>query len=84
MNYWIGDRRCELSGSSRSVLDGLSLPLTCVAGDGGVRSSGGAPKRCWFHPGGVGEGKTGRVNVSEPLLMAREGEPRMVGCRGGV
>ena len=26
----------------------------------------------------------GRVNVSKPLLMAREGEPRVVGCRGGV
>jgi hypothetical protein len=24
------------------------------------------------------------VNVIEPLLMAREGEPCMVGCRGGV
>jgi hypothetical protein len=32
----------------------------------------------------VGEGKTGRVNVIEPLLMPREAEPRMVGCRGGV
>jgi len=73
---------CELSGGSRSVLDGLSLPLTCVAGDGGVRSSGRAPKRRWFHPGGVGEGKTGRVNVSEPLLMAREGEPSLA-CRKG-
>jgi hypothetical protein len=26
----------------------------------------------------VGEGKTGRVNVIEPLLMPREAEPRMV------
>ena len=36
-----------------------------------------------FHPGGAGEGKTGRVNVSKPLLMAREGEPRMVDVVAG-
>lgn len=25
-----------------------------------------------FHPGVTGKGKTGRVNVSEPLMMLRE------------
>jgi len=66
------------------VLDGLSLPLTRAAGDGGVRSSGGKPKRCRFHPGGSGEGKPGRVKNVNPWLMPREAEPRMVGRRGGV
>ena len=32
--------RCELSGSSRSVLDGLSPPLRALPAVGGVRSSG--------------------------------------------
>jgi hypothetical protein len=53
-----------------TVLDGLSLPLTCVAGNGGVRELRGKPKRRWFHPGGVGEGKTGRVERREPLFDA--------------
>ena len=66
------------------MLDGLSLPLTCAAGDGGVRSSGGKPKRRRFHPGGAGEGKPGRVKNVNPWLMPREAEPRMVGRRGGV
>ena len=38
-----------------------------------------------FHPGATGEGKIGRVNVSEALMMPRYRDPRMVevapGCR---
>lgn len=37
--------------------------LACVMGDRGVRSLGWKPKPFPFHPGVVGKGKTGRVNV---------------------
>jgi hypothetical protein len=50
-----------------------SLPLACVASNGRVRSPGGKPKGCPLRPGATGEGKTGRVNVSEPLMMPRHG-----------
>ena len=52
---------CELSGSSRSVLDGLSPALTCAAGDGGVRSSGESRSGARSIRVAAGEGKTGRV-----------------------
>jgi hypothetical protein len=42
--------------------------LTCVAGNGGVRSSGFKLKGFPLHPGATGKGKTGRVNVSELLM----------------
>src|SRR5436190_20419818 len=45
--------------------------LTCIAGNGGGRSSGFKPKGSPLHPGATGEGKTGRVNVSEPLMTPR-------------
>lgn len=39
--------------------------LACVVGDRGVRSPGKKPKPFSFHSGAAGEGKAGRVNVSE-------------------
>ena len=40
-----------------------------------------------FHPGATGEGKTGRVNVSEPSMMPRYVDPLRwdaeQGCRAG-
>lgn len=57
--------------------------MTCVAGNCGVRSSGQKPKRVSFHPG-AGEGKTGRANVSEPLLMPRYPGLREMGWQTGV
>jgi hypothetical protein len=39
--------------------------LACVMGDRGVRSPGKKPKWSSFHPGAVGKGKAGRVNVGE-------------------
>ena len=57
----LADRRpglCRLC-STRLVFDGLAPPLTCVAGNGGVRSSGKMPKDTRSHPGVTGEGKTG-------------------------
>jgi hypothetical protein len=52
-----------------------------------VRSSGFKPKGPGFRPGATGEGKTGRVNNREPLMMSRYHEPRVdgvagPGCRG--
>jgi hypothetical protein len=55
-----------------------SVPVparTCVAGDGEVRSSGKCP-RVPVPSGGHRLGKTGRVNVSEPLMMPRYVKPR--------
>src|SRR4051794_41845568 len=40
----------------------------CVAGDGGVRSLGAEAEATPDPSGGVGEGKAGRVNVSEPPI----------------
>jgi len=40
-----------------------------------------------FHPEATGPGKTGRVNVSEPLMMPRDPKPRRwvvsARCRAG-
>jgi hypothetical protein len=57
--------------TSVSVLD-RSPPLACVAGDGWVRSLEGA-QGCLVRPGVTGVGKTGRVSVSEPVVMPRYG-----------
>jgi hypothetical protein len=54
------------------VLDGLSPALTCVAGDGGVRSSGSKPKGRPFHPGVTGEGEDRTGESREPPLMPRD------------
>lgn len=40
--------------------------LTCVAGNGGVRSSGFKPAGPLLHPVVTGEGKVGRVNAVNP------------------
>ena len=54
-----------------------SVPaLTCVAGNGGVRSIRGEAQGCPFHPGATGEGKAGRVSASELSLMPRHRNPR--------
>src|SRR6266566_6820601 len=45
--------------------------LTCVAGNGGVRSSGFEAQGPLPHPGATGKEKTRRVNVSEPLMTPR-------------
>jgi hypothetical protein len=47
--------------------------LTCVAGNGRVRSSGEDQGRL-FRPGVTGEGKAGRVNDPESLLMPRQSD----------
>ncbi len=64
-----------------------SMPVptrTCAAGDGGVRSFGESP-RVPVPSGDHRLGRTGRVNVSEPLMMPRYLEPRVMdagpGCR---
>lgn len=56
----------------------------CVAGNGGVRSLGAETEATLDPSGGVGEGKAGRVNVSEPPIASRQGEPRVDGCATGV
>ncbi len=75
----------EVSSGSVSVWPAPAL--TCVAGNGGVRSSEFMPEGSPFHPGATGEGKTGRVNASEPPMMPRDPKPRRwdgaVGCRAG-
>ena len=55
----------------RFVLNGPDLTLTCVAGNGGVRSSGILPKGPGTIPGLRAQRQTGRVNVIESLLMFR-------------
>jgi hypothetical protein len=63
------------------VLDGLSPPRRAPLC--GVRSSGESRSAAGSTPGRRrGEDRTGEW--LEPLLMPREAEPRMVGCRGGV
>ena len=52
-------------GVTRSCVEWIVPALACVMGDRGVRSPGKKPKPFSFHPGTTGEGKTGRVNVSE-------------------
>jgi hypothetical protein len=42
------------------------------------------PKGLLFHPGATGEGKAGRVNIREPLMMPRDKKPRLVGRYVGV
>jgi RNA-directed DNA polymerase len=54
-----------------------SVPtLTCVAGNGGVRSIRGNAQGRPLHPGATGKGKAGRVNASELSLMPRNRSPR--------
>lgn len=50
----------------------------------GIVRLGGKPKRSPIHPGAAGEGKVGRVHVSEPSMTSRQSEPRIDGlwCRG--
>ena len=58
-----------------------SVPaLTCVSRSCllGVRSQGISP-RAPFRLGEAGEGKTGRVNASEPLMMPRQPKLRVDG-----
>ena len=52
-------------GVTRSSVEWTVPALACVMGDRGVRSPGKKPKPFSLHPGMVGKGKTGRVNVSE-------------------
>jgi hypothetical protein len=59
------DWRLEGEGVTRSSVNRIVPALACVMGDRGVRSPGKKPKPFSFHPGMVGEGKTGRVNMSE-------------------
>jgi|SRR5450756_805608 len=58
--------------------------LTCVAGNGGVRRSGFKFEGARSTRGPqVAEG-SGRVNASEPLMMPRQGEPRVMGSSAEV
>ena len=77
--HWEGDRATRKShvrsgdtdwrlideGVTRSSVEWIVPALACVMGDRGVRSPGKKPKPFSLHPGMVGKGKTGRVNVSE-------------------
>jgi hypothetical protein len=49
--------------------------LACVAGNGDVRSPGPKPKETPSHRAEPGEGKAGRMSVSEPLMRLRQYEP---------
>jgi hypothetical protein len=49
--------------------------LACVAGNGDVRSPGPKPKETPSHRAEPGEGKAGRMSVSEPLMRLRHYEP---------
>jgi hypothetical protein len=79
-------RRLEVRHDAEDVTSGsCSRPvpaLTCAAGNGRVRSSGearGRPSR----PGATGEGKAGRVNDPESLLMPRQSDiPGRCAVRG--
>jgi hypothetical protein len=70
-------RRLEVRHDAEDVTSGsCSRPvpaLTCVAGNGRGRSSGEARGRP-FRPGATGEGKAGRVNDPESLLMPRQSD----------
>ena len=50
---------------TRSSVNRTVPALACVMGDRGVRSPGKKPKPVPVPSGAAGEGKTGRVNVSE-------------------
>jgi retron-type reverse transcriptase len=63
----------------RPVPDGLSSPLTCVAGNGGVRSSGGS-RRLLVHPGEYGREEDRTGESREPSLMPRDCGPLPDGC----
>ena len=52
-------------GVTRFSVKRIVPALACVMGDRGVRSPGKKPKWFSFHPGTVGKGKAGRVNVGE-------------------
>ena len=80
MSLLIGGWLCQ-KGSSRSVFeigprpDVLWQVLLVVGAKLGVEAQGPL-----FRPGErPGKGKTGRVNVSEPSLMPRQGKPRKAG-----
>ena len=53
--------------SIASVLDGLAPPLTCVAGNGGVRSLG-ESRRAPVPSGGYGQGADRTGELCEPLF----------------
>ena len=81
-------RRGRLA-DARDVVQAVSGPvpaLTCVAGScpAGCEAQGKAQGRP-FRPGVTGEGKTERVNVSEPVVMPRYGNsPRRVVLAGMI
>jgi hypothetical protein len=54
----IGGSADVVKRCSRSVLDGLSPPLTCAAGNGRGAKLGGKPKRRRFHPGAQATGRS--------------------------
>jgi len=56
------------------------LDVRCLQGRGAKLE--GEAQGSLFHPGVTGEGKAGRVNVSEPPLTPRQSEPRVGG--GGI
>lgn len=74
----LADWRVEyvVDSEFRVSVHGSVPTLTCVAGNGGVRSIRGDAQGCPLHPGTTGKGKTGRVNASELSLMPRNRNPR--------
>ena len=58
-------------GVTRSSVEWIVSALACVTGDRGVRSPGEKPKPFSFHPGMVGEGKTGRKYSEVPWRACR-------------
>jgi len=58
-------------GRVRASVQRPSPPPARVAGNGGVRSTGGKPKERPSHPAQPGEGKAGWVNESEPSMRLR-------------
>jgi hypothetical protein len=61
-----------------------SVPaLTCVAGNGRVRSFREEAQECPLHPGATGKGKAGRVSLRELLMNASSCIPLEMGFNAG-
>jgi hypothetical protein len=82
---WEGS--ADVEGIAPKQCSSFVFSLTCVADNGGVRSSGGQAQGRPLHPGATAKRKTGRANASEPPMMPRHFQPHgwvaMLGSRTG-
>ena len=69
--------------SSGPVFRGLSPPGRASLVTAGCEAEGFKPKGPRSILGATGEGKTGRMNTSEPLMMRRYPEPRRMEAVAG-